>query len=147
MECHSSHDYVNKNILKSDKNIPAAKYHTEIFQKYTHGRMENITSESCYSCHQTNSCKDCHSRKPETHTTDFTHPKGSSRGMEEHIMLARLRPSSCLVCHDSFVSDCTNCHTQEEAEKWQNTGDDVLLKWTKGFRNSPSLYKSLRGIK
>jgi hypothetical protein len=135
LECHSSHYYIDQDTKKECLNIPAAKYHTEEFRRFAHGRLEGATATRCYSCHEKSSCGDCHSKMPTSHTSDFIKPLGNTTGMQRHIMLGRLRPSSCLVCHKSFKSTCIQCHTMEEAEKWEINADEVLSKWTDLHKN------------
>ncbi len=130
IECHKSHYYVDSKTVKEGWNIPPSKYHTEEFSQFSHGRLEGTTSSRCYSCHKKSSCEACHNKPPSSHTLEFINPKSDSSGMEHHIMLGRMRPSSCLVCHKSFSSACTKCHTSEKAASWQEEAEKILSKWT-----------------
>jgi hypothetical protein len=119
MECHSQH-VVNgdrRENVKQGLLIPPPKSHTDQFRKYTHGRTQNFSYQRCSSCHLNNECKSCHNVLPESHTSDFIVPSGI--GMERHIMLATINPSSCLTCHKSFVVQCTGCHTPAEVKPWE----------------------------
>lgn len=112
------------------RTITPAKYHSEDFRRYTHGRSSKQTPEQCARCHERAVCEACHARPPETHVSAFTHPDGPSEGLEQHVLLGRLRPSSCLVCHRSLVAACMGCHTAEETIEWQEKGREALGAWT-----------------
>ncbi len=125
LECHSKHEYIDD--VKLGLNIPPSKYHTEQFRKYTHGKKAFLSIQSCSTCHEKNECLDCHNSLPDSHTRDFVKPDGV--GMERHIMLAKLGISSCLTCHNSFINDCTSCHTPSEVKPWEEKGKASLIKW------------------
>ncbi len=130
IDCHAS-NISDGDLSDFDKGVTiySASYHTEEFKKFTHGHTPDVATESCLSCHEQKSCVTCHTQMPSTHTSDFTHPGGDGDGMQLHIMLGRMRPSSCLTCHNSFVDDCTGCHTVSECEKWMIEGEEDLGKW------------------
>lgn len=130
LECHLSHTglkYANRDL--DGVLIPPTNYHTEQFRRYTHGRTAEYTPASCFTCHEQATCHSCHNIIPENHTAGFTEPVGDSVGMQQHILLGRIRPSACLACHKSFVSQCTGCHTADETIKWENKGQRELYRW------------------
>jgi len=125
MDCHSQHsdsDNVKKGLV-----IPPPKSHTDQFRRYTHGKKKNFSYKRCSSCHLKSECSNCHNILPESHSSDFVKPSGI--GMKRHIILATINPSSCLTCHKSFVSQCTNCHTVAEVKPWEEQGIKKLIKW------------------
>ena len=130
MDCHAD-NVTDGDLADLDKGVTIypASFHTEEFKKFTHGHTDQVATESCLSCHEQSSCVTCHTQMPSTHTSDFTHPDGDGEGMKLHIMLGRLRPSSCLTCHNSFVDACMDCHTLSESEKWMAEGVKDLGKW------------------
>lgn len=136
IECHTSTEQFG--TVSPEKNgitsLPT-KYHTKQFRLYTHGRTKSHSSASCFSCHRKNSCNSCHNQMPDTHTSDFVNPTGRGKGMEMHIMIGRIRPSSCLICHNSFKNECTNCHTLQEVSPWQVKGQQQLKKWERIHRS------------
>ncbi len=123
LECHSQEDPA---IMASPK------YHSVQFRRYTHGRISELTSIKCYACHEISTCQACHNRMPESHTESFV------SGMARHILLGRIRPSSCLVCHQSFVSACTKCHMLAEVSPWENDAKTELLRWKELHANLPN---------
>lgn len=100
-----------------------------------HGRAGVANAQRCVACHSADSCQSCHDRAPLTHTSGFLHPSSNSLDSNRHILLARLRPSSCLVCHGNFVSTCGECHAPGEIHDWQRKGRDDLGDWAE-FLNS-----------
>lgn len=103
----------------------------------SHGRSELSSEARCFICHTVDTCKTCHNHPPETHTREFMHPGSNSTEALRHIVLARARPSSCMVCHQEFVSSCSKCHGSSEVFDWYEYGEADLARW-------PSLLKSLR---
>ena len=95
----------------------------------THGRAKDSNQDRCFVCHSKNNCRSCHDRAPKTHTTEFLQPSSDSLDANRHILLARLRPSSCLVCHGNFVSTCGQCHAPGEVHDWQQQGMTTLKHW------------------
>ena len=105
-------------------------YHTEQFRDATHGRTPTLTPSKCYGCHEIQTCQACHRRKPATHTESFIHPdQTNGEGLTRHLLMGRLRPSACLVCHQSFVSECTPCHTPSEVTPWEEQALSQLVPW------------------
>ena len=139
IDCHSEIT-MNANLMDVEKGVTIfpTSFHTEEFKKFTHGHTENVVTESCLSCHEQKTCVSCHSQMPPTHTSGFTHPGGDGEGMKLHILLGRMRPSSCLTCHNSFVDDCTECHTITESEKWTIEGEKDLGQWSDIFKSNYS---------
>lgn len=126
MQCHSQHDNIKNaiNDIKPGLLIPPPKSHDDQFRRYTHGRTNNFSYPRCASCHLKTECDACHNVLPESHTSDFVKPSGN--GMERHIMLASINPSSCLTCHKSFLVECVECHTAEEVKPWQRDAQQML---------------------
>lgn len=111
--------------------------HHDPFWRETHGRSELSSEARCFICHTVDTCKTCHNHPPVTHTRDFLQPGGDSTAALRHITLARARPSSCMVCHQDFVSSCSKCHGSNEVYDWYEQGSSDLERW-------PSLLKSLQ---
>ncbi len=107
----------------------APKSHSEPCWRETHGRAEFASEARCHVCHTTDSCKSCHEHRPATHTAEFLHPSSDNLDANRHIMLARLSMSSCLVCHQSLVSSCGECHAPGETHTWQNEATRELKRW------------------
>ncbi len=122
MQCHSQHEHIKNGVkdIKQGLLIPPPKSHNEQFRRYTHGRTKNFSYQRCASCHLKTECESCHNTIPESHSSDFINPSGN--GLERHIMLASINPSSCLTCHKSFVVECVECHTAAEVKPWQEAG-------------------------
>ncbi len=114
LDCHAKQGDAEP---KDGWTITPPDSHSEQFRRYTHGRGEGFSYRRCAACHREQECGDCHARLPESHTTDFVRPRGS--GMERHILLATIRPATCLACHASFAADCVDCHTASELQPWQ----------------------------
>jgi len=133
LDCHTSTENFSKTNLNLDHsiNLPT-KYHTDKFRKFTHGRTISVNPQSCLSCHRKNTCNTCHAQMPDTHTSRFTNPTGSGDGIKYHVVIGKIRPSSCLICHKSFKNDCTSCHTLNEILPWQKKALIQLKNW-KGF--------------
>ena len=49
--------------------------------------------------------------------------------MERHIMLATIRPATCLTCHESFASQCVACHTPAEVRPWEELAAREMFDW------------------
>lgn len=114
LDCHSKQNDID---LKEGWTIPPPQSHDERFRRYTHGRGTGFSVQRCAACHRANECSDCHAQLPESHTADFVRPHGI--GMERHILLATIRPATCLACHESFVHACVGCHTAAEVSPWE----------------------------
>lgn len=131
IECHAQR---NKQEVAAGnpegKLITPAKYHTEEFRRYTHGRTANLQPQNCASCHERSACDACHARMPESHVSDFTKPRGDTPGAQAHALYGRERPSSCLVCHKSFVTGCTGCHGARELIETQQRARAMLGPWS-----------------
>jgi hypothetical protein len=71
-----------------------------------HGRVAQSDGDSCKTCHQQNSCTQCHTQKntvkPIVHSANFR---------MTHSIEARANPQSCVSCH-STPSTCIQCHTK-----------------------------------
>jgi hypothetical protein len=114
LDCHSRQGEVD---LKDGWTIPPPPSHDDRFRRYTHGKTDGFSPERCTACHRASECVDCHARAPESHTSDFVRPRG--QGMERHILLAAIRPATCLTCHESFITACVGCHTRAEVQPWE----------------------------
>jgi hypothetical protein len=123
LECHSQ---------PQGTTMRPPDYHTAPFRNYTHGRTVALTPTRCYSCHEIQTCQTCHHQKPASHTDSFINPAARSndeKGLTRHLLMGRLRPSSCLICHQSFVSTCTPCHTPAEVTVWEKRALTELAPW------------------
>ena len=119
LECHSQDDLAR---------MASPQYHTAQFRQYTHGRATDLAK--CNACHEISTCHACHQRIPESHTDGFINAQ-TAEGLERHILLGRLRPSSCLVCHQNFVLSCIQCHTIVEVSSWEKDAKKDLMHWEK----------------
>ncbi len=129
-DCHSKLEHVEQMVdFKHTLPIPAAKTHTEQFRRFTHGKGEKFSANSCKSCHEPDTCSTCHAILPETHTSDFIEPTGHSLGSLRHGMLAKTSPESCFACHRSFTEACTTCHTPGEVLPWQRDAAKSNSHW------------------
>jgi len=108
---------------------PQPESHRDPSWHLNHGRSDIATEARCYTCHSTPSCQSCHDRRPKNHTEDFLRPAGDHAGATEHVVLGRLNPSSCLVCHKSLVTGCSRCHAPSETRQWQHTAMQALSQW------------------
>ncbi len=123
LDCHSRQGDVE---LKSGWSIPPPSSHSEQFRRYTHGKLDK-QFQQCAACHRQTECQSCHDRAPESHTVDFMQPHGI--GMERHILLATIRPATCLTCHDAFVTQCASCHTAAELRPWEQQARQQGMNW------------------
>lgn len=105
------------------------RFHEEAFRRFTHGRESDIEPRRCFACHSEERCQECHDMAPPSHTSGFRAPEGSSDDALRHVMLGRLRPSSCLRCHGSFVQDCSRCHGLDRLREWQARAQPALRRW------------------
>lgn len=94
-----------------------------------HGRATASSEARCFVCHSTAGCQSCHNHAPATHTAGFLHPSSGSQDANRHVLLVRLRPSSCLVCHGNFVSTCGQCHAPGELHECQQQALADLQHW------------------
>lgn len=124
LDCHSKQ---SDSEPRSGWIITPPVSHNDQFRRYTHGKSGGGGYQRCASCHQQNECQSCHNIMPESHTTDFVKPRGT--GMERHIMLASIRPTSCLTCHQPFVSECVGCHTPAEVMPWEERARREMSDW------------------
>ncbi len=128
-ECHRDQEAHEADDPHIAGKMPAS--HRQPGWGHTHGRAEHSSEGRCYSCHSTSNCQSCHDHAPATHTAGFLHPSSNDIESNRHILLARLRSSSCLVCHDSFVTTCGECHAPDELHRWQQQGLTDLEHWPK----------------
>lgn len=135
-DCHSKQEHV-RSLTAEQKSaaIPPPKSHTEEFRRFSHGRLPQYPPQSCNSCHEKQSCSECHSAPPSSHTSDFMLPKGSTEGSHRHAVYARMRPSSCLNCHENLMDTCSKCHSGAEVEIWRNKGSKELKRWQDAERS------------
>ena len=81
-----------------------------------HGVVARATGASCGTCHDQNSCLDCHARtnmvKVETRLVDRPDRSFIHRNdfLGRHSVEARADPASCQRCHS--VTTCETCHQQ-----------------------------------
>ena len=134
-ECHQPEK--SGEIRRSDGISRQPRSHHDPFWREKHGRSELSSEARCFICHTVNTCKTCHNHPPETHTREFMQPGSNSTEALRHIVLARARPSSCMVCHQEFVSSCSKCHGSNEVFDWYKYAEADLARW-------PSLLESLR---
>ncbi len=133
-ECHREGEDGEIGELRTAGKKP--KSHEAVNWSQTHGRIKVDGEQQCLVCHSVDNCQSCHDRAPLTHTSEFVHPSNDSLVSNRHILLGRLRPSSCLVCHDSFVSGCSKCHAPGEVHDWQNKALDDLGDWKSLLRSA-----------
>ncbi len=134
-ECHQPDK--SGELLNSEGISRQPKSHHDPFWREKHGRSEFSSETRCFICHTVDTCQTCHDHPPETHTKEFMQPGSDTTAAMKHIILARARPSSCMVCHQDFVSSCSKCHGSSEVFKWYEHGKDQQLDW-------PSLLKNLK---
>ncbi len=134
-ECHQPEK--SGEILQFNGISRQPQSHHDPFWREKHGRSELASEARCFICHTVETCQTCHDHPPETHTQEFMQPGGDSTTALRHIVLARARPSSCMVCHQGFVSSCSKCHGSSEVFDWHERGQAQLPRW-------PSLLQSLR---
>jgi hypothetical protein len=126
-ECLDCHSRQSDSEPKPGWTITPPVSHSDQFRRYTHGKTESVSYQRCASCHRQQECRDCHNILPESHTTDFVKPRG--QGMERHILLATIRPATCLTCHASFITRCVGCHTPAEVKPWEELGRKGVIDW------------------
>ncbi len=134
-ECHQPDK--SGEILQNEGISRQPRSHHDPFWREKHGRSEHSSEARCFICHSVDTCQTCHNHPPETHTRSFMQPGSDSTESLRHIALARARPSSCMVCHQDFVSSCSKCHGSSEVFDWYESGETELQRW-------PSLLESLR---
>ncbi len=128
---------------------PEPKSHRDTEWRLNHGRSSIASEARCYTCHSTPSCKSCHDQPPETHTAGFIEPASKGPDSTRHAILARLNPSSCLVCHESLVTGCARCHAPSETRQWQQDAMENLSKWPELLehaRNADSPHPPDKGL-
>ena len=107
----------------------APNYHTGGHWGLTHGRVAQHVGEQCVMCHSQAACRTCHFQSPATHTASFRSPGAATADGERHARLGRIAPSTCLVCHRSFLNDCATCHSMTEVMPWMDRGRSDLDRW------------------
>ena len=122
-ECQSCHN------TGGEAGSSAPRYHSTQFRQFTHGREPGSNPESCFQCHTVNACQTCHSSPPANHNLGFKRPGGGDTDARRHALLARLRPSACMVCHGNFNQLCVECHNRTEAEPWAKLASETLAPW------------------
>lgn len=101
-DCLECHDHIKapQNCLMCHSPTPRPADHTRSFRE-RHGTPYRANPQSCYTCHETSSCMDCHSRKPRSHTLSWVRHR--------HGISAQTNPQRCQACHsDRWV--CQRCH-------------------------------------
>jgi len=130
IECHSQREHQPLAAGNPEgKLMTPAKYHTEAFRRYTHGRSAGLQPQNCSNCHERTTCDTCHVRMPESHVAEFTRPNGDTQGAQAHALYGRERPSSCLVCHKSFLTGCVDCHSPKQLIATQQRARQMLGPW------------------
>ena len=130
-ECHKPLDETKTIAIDSSKgsaSSPPISHQNPNWESH-HGRVKAVKRTGCFACHQVSTCDSCHSIVPKTHTIGFSKPDGLSIGAQRHALLARLRPSSCLLCHQNLFTDCTGCHSPGEISSLVKAGEKELKKW------------------
>ena len=125
-ECHRPLDTL------ASSSAPASappRYHREDGWALTHGRRSDAQPAKCLTCHGKQVCKACHDRAPSSHVTDFKTPRGRNSASVAHAVLARIRPSACLICHGRFADQCTGCHSIKSLEEWSQVAYSTLEPW------------------
>lgn len=135
-ECHQPEK--SGEIIQGEGIQRQPRSHREEFWRETHGRSELSSEGRCFICHSVDTCKTCHSHPPETHTNEFMSPGSDSVDALRHIVLGRARPSSCIVCHQDFVSSCSKCHGSGEVYDWYERGQGELARWPSLLKRSDS---------
>lgn len=115
-ECASCHD-------------TGPKYHGATTWPVTHGRSPFAIEDRCQRCHAAEVCTACHGLAPATHTIGFREPSGDDRDATRHALLARVRPSACLVCHADVATDCGRCHGLADLAPIVERGLRDLDRW------------------
>ena len=108
-ECESCHD-------------DPPKRHRAPSWDLTHGRTDDAGASACATCHPAQTCTGCHSRPPATHAPGFRRPGHGAPDGRRHALLARARPSACLVCHQGLGQGCAGCHGLGEFDAWSEAG-------------------------
>ncbi len=74
--------------------------HTLRFRTTAHGRDAARDPIACATCHEVDSCSECHAQRPPSHGPDFS---------TRHDRAAAFNPRACMTCH-TFESTCIDCH-------------------------------------
>ncbi len=114
--------------VDADAPSGAPAHHLDPLWSITHGRQEGAAPTRCLQCHTAKACRDCHQRRPESHTFGFMRPH-TAADARRHALLGRLRPSSCMLCHSAPARDCVGCHTATEARGWAEEAAPILSTW------------------
>lgn len=94
-----------------------------------HGRGDAAVAERCGGCHSVDTCRDCHTRPPATHTLGFRRPDRGGPGARQHAILGRLRSLTCVNCHTDAPVRCASCHRVDEARGWVRDAAPTLAAW------------------
>ncbi|MCK6545716.1 hypothetical protein L6R52_07600 [Myxococcota bacterium] len=105
------------------------KYHAARTWPLAHGRSPSAIEDRCERCHAAETCIACHSLAPATHTAGFRAPGSDDRDAARHALLARARPSACLVCHGDIATDCARCHAPGDLAPIVDRGRRELVRW------------------
>lgn len=103
--CHAGADPTDGNRCDTCHRTTRPRDHTAGFRDRVHGRLAQIDSERCMSCHRTERCESCHRVIPQSHL-----PLGGFVDQGLHASRARLDLGACLTCH-RFETTCTRCHS------------------------------------
>ena len=96
----------------------ARREHTEVgWVTDAHQQEYRRQPETCWRCHQSDFCSDCHS---------IYKPHGSG-WIAQHPAQATAKPDSCKTCHEEQF--CTSCHRQEVPENHKDA-----QRWLKAHR-------------
>lgn len=105
------------------------KYHDQPTWRLAHGRVPYAIEDRCERCHARDVCTACHAIAPATHTPGFRTPRGDTVDAARHAVLARARPSGCLVCHGEPAVQCSPCHTIDDLSPVVERGRRALVRW------------------
>ncbi len=103
-QCHSCHGGLSGSPRDNCQECHAVmrpRDHTLRFRGPTHGRQAARNPRQCATCHEIDTCTECHSIRPPSHGAGFR---------VRHERQARLNPRACMTCH-SFESTCQECHS------------------------------------
>ncbi len=112
-ECHQGAEAKNKNAPKDCftchrtlENMRAIKprNHSNVAWPSMHSSDARTDGESCFKCHSTSQCVQCHQRRNDIEL------KNHSRNFRfMHSVAARAQPHKCDSCHSKTF--CIDCHT------------------------------------
>ena len=127
-DCHQQLKPAQRLALDRQPSAPP-RYHCDPAWPLTHGRKSVSSEDRCLACHRVETCRSCHATRPDTHTRDFVCPRGDGPGLQRHVLLARARPSACMMCHVNLVTACAACHTPREMEPLADEARQALKNW------------------